>query len=222
VAEVSPPVLIKLDGAVAVVKLNRPEARNALSRDLKDALVDCLQKFDADDGVRVVVIAGGDEYFAAGGDLKAMAARPVGDPPDEDGAIFWRHLAAIQKPMIAAVSGYALGGGCELALACDMIVASETAQFGQAEIMVGIIPGGGGTQRLARVVGKQRTMEMVLTGRRIRRPRGPQVGLGEPGHREEGMDRPRSRAGGGDRRTPTCGRAAGQAVRAERGQRRPR
>jgi enoyl-CoA hydratase/carnithine racemase len=166
-AEVPPPVLIRVDGAVAVVKLNRPEARNALSRELKDAIVDCLQRFDADDAVRAVVIAGGDEYFAAGGDLKAMAARPVGDPPDEDGAIFWRHLAAIQKPMLAAVSGYALGGGCELAVACDMIVASETAQFGQAEIMVGIIPGGGGTQRLTRVIGKQRAMEMVLTGRRI-------------------------------------------------------
>jgi enoyl-CoA hydratase/carnithine racemase len=167
VAAAEPPVLVKVDGAVAVLKLNRPEARNALSADLKNALVDTLRQFDADEAVRVIVLAGGDEYFAAGGDLKAMAARPLGDPPDDDGAAFWRHLEAIEKPMIAAVSGYALGGGCELALACDMIVASETAQFGQAEIMVGIIPGGGGTQRLARVIGKQRTMELVLTGRRI-------------------------------------------------------
>jgi enoyl-CoA hydratase/carnithine racemase len=167
VAAAEPPVLLKVEDGVAVVKLNRPEARNALSSDLKDALLETLRKFDRDDAVRVVVIAGGDDYFAAGGDLKAMAARPIGDPPDEQGGQFWLDLAAIEKPLIAAVSGYALGGGCELALACDMIVASETAEFGQAEIMVGIIPGGGGSQRLTHIIGKQRAMELVLTGRRI-------------------------------------------------------
>jgi enoyl-CoA hydratase/carnithine racemase len=161
------PVLVRVDGAVGIAKLNRPDSRNALSRELKDALIACLEGWDADDSIRVLVIAGGDEYFAAGGDIKAMAARGAGDPPDAEGAEFWRRLAAIEKPILAAVSGYALGGGCELALCCDLIVASETAEFGQAEIMVGIIPGGGGTQRLTRVVGKQRAMELVLTGRRI-------------------------------------------------------
>jgi enoyl-CoA hydratase/carnithine racemase len=163
----NPPVVVRIDGAVGIARLNRPEARNALSADLKDALVEVVRAWDADDAIRVIVIAGGDEYFAAGGDLKAMAARERGGPPDDEGAQFWLDLAQVEKPMVAAVSGYALGGGCELALACDMIVASETAEFGQAEIMVGIIPGGGGTQRLTRVIGKQRAMELVLTGRRI-------------------------------------------------------
>ena len=113
------------------------------------------------------MIAGSDEWFAAGADIKAWptaTSRTCSTPPPPR---FWPRLAAIRTPLIAAVSGYALGGGCELALACDMIVASETAEFGQPEILLGIIPGGGGTQRLARVMGKQRAMELVLTGRRI-------------------------------------------------------
>jgi enoyl-CoA hydratase/carnithine racemase len=160
-------VRAELDGAVAIAKLNRPAQRNALSQELKDALLERLLEWDADDEVRAIVIAGDDECFAAGGDIGAMAARGVDDPPDDRGAAFWAQLAAVEKPLIAAVSGYALGGGCELALACDLIVASETAELGQAEITVGIIPGGGGSQRLARVIGKQRAMELVLTGRRI-------------------------------------------------------
>ena len=161
------PVLLRTEGAVGVIQLNRPEARNALSQDLKDALVVCLQGWDRDESVRCIVIEGGEKYFVAGGDIRAMAARERGGPVDEEGAAFWQDLAAIETPMIAAVSGYALGGGCELALACDLIVASETAEFGQAEIMVGIIPGGGGSQRLTHIIGKHRAMEMVLTGRRI-------------------------------------------------------
>ncbi len=161
------PVLVRTEGAVGIVKLNRPKARNALSPELKDGLLECLRGFDADAAIRAIVIEGGDKYFVAGGDIRAMAARERGGPPDLERAQFWTDLAAIGTPLIAAVSGYALGGGCELALACDLIIASETAEFGQAEIMVGIIPGGGGTQRLTRVIGKQRAMEMVLTGRRI-------------------------------------------------------
>jgi enoyl-CoA hydratase/carnithine racemase len=126
-----------------------------------------LERLDPDPEVRCVVIAGSEEVFAAGADIRAMAERTLPEALYHPAAGFWRRLAAIKTPMVAAVSGYALGGGCELALACDMIVASETALFGQPEITLGIIPGGGGTQRLARVLGKQRTMEYVLTGRRF-------------------------------------------------------
>jgi enoyl-CoA hydratase/carnithine racemase len=113
------------------------------------------------------VIAGSDEWFAAGADIKTMAARTLVETITAPSARFWERLAGVHTPLVAAVSGFALGGGCELALACDMIVASETAEFGQPEILLGIIPGGGGTQRLTRVIGKQRAMELVLTGRRI-------------------------------------------------------
>ena len=113
------------------------------------------------------MIAGSEEVFAAGADIRAMAERTFAEALYHPAAGFWRRVAAIKTPMVAAVSGYALGGGCELALACDMIVASETRLFGQPEITLGIIPGGGGTQRLARVLGKQRAMEYVLTGRRF-------------------------------------------------------
>lgn len=113
------------------------------------------------------MIAGSEKVFAAGADIRAMAERPLDAAPDPAAGELWRRLAATETPLIAAVSGFALGGGCELALACDMIVASDTALFGQPEVTLGIIPGGGGTQRLARVLGKQRTMEYVLTGRRF-------------------------------------------------------
>jgi enoyl-CoA hydratase/carnithine racemase len=152
---------------VALLRLNRPEARNALSPEMMDEIASELERLDPDPDVRCVVIAGSEEVFAAGADIRAMAERTLPEALYHPAAGFWRRLAAIKTPMVAAVSGYALGGGCELALACDMIVASETALFGQPEITLGIIPGGGGTQRLARVLGKQRTMEYVLTGRRF-------------------------------------------------------
>jgi enoyl-CoA hydratase/carnithine racemase len=151
---------------VALLRLNRPEARNALSPELRAEIADALERLDADPEVRCIVIAGSDDFFAAGADIRAMAERPVDTPPDPKGMEFWTRLAAIGTPTIAAVSGYAFGGGCELALACDMIVCDENTRFGQPEITLGIIPGGGGTQRLARAVGKQRAMEYVLTGRR--------------------------------------------------------
>src|SRR6476469_4052157 len=132
-----------------------------------ELLAGALEHSDPDPEVRCFVIAGSDEVFAAGADIKAMSERSFAEALRHPAAGFWRRLAAIKTPMVAAVSGYALGGGCELALACDMIVASETAPFGQPEITLGIIPGGGGTQRLARVIGKQRAMEYVLTGRRF-------------------------------------------------------
>jgi enoyl-CoA hydratase/carnithine racemase len=151
---------------VALLRLNRPEARNALSPQMRTEIVEALERLDADPEARCVVIAGSDEFFAAGADIRAMAERPVDAAPDPKGMEFWIRISAICKPTIAAVSGYAFGGGCELALACDMIVCDEKTRFGQPEITLGIIPGGGGSQRLARAVGKQRAMEFVLTGRR--------------------------------------------------------
>ena len=160
-------VLAETRGAVGLARLNRPEARNALSGELMEELASVCERWDDDPDVRCIVIAGGDDWFAAGADIKAMAKRTLAETLTSPAARFWPRLAALRTPLIAAVSGYALGGGCELALACDMIVASEGAEFGQPEILLGIIPGGGGTQRLARVMGKQRAMELVLTGRRI-------------------------------------------------------
>jgi len=166
-----------LDGHVALLRLNRPEARNALSPEAMELLAGELERLDPDPGVRCVVIAGSDEVFAAGGDSKATSERSFGEALRHPAASFWRRVAAVKTPTIAAVSGYALGGGCELALACDMIVASDTARFGQPEITLGIIPGGGGTQRLARVLGKQRAMEYVLTGRRFDAATALEMGL---------------------------------------------
>jgi enoyl-CoA hydratase/carnithine racemase len=151
---------------VALVRLNRPEARNALSAEMREEIASSLERLDADPEVRCIVIAGADEFFAAGADIRVMAERPVDAAPDPKGIEFWQRLTSIGTPTIAAVSGYAFGGGCELALACDMIVCDEKTRFGQPEITLGIIPGGGGTQRLARAIGKQRAMEYVLTGRR--------------------------------------------------------
>ena len=165
------------DGGVTLLRLNRPEARNALSPEVMEQLAGELERLDPDPEVRCVVIAGSDKVFAAGADIKAMSERSFAEALRHPAASFWRRLAAIKTPMIAAVSGYALGGGCELALACDMIVAARGATFGQPEINLGIIPGGGGTQRLARVLGKQRAMEYVLTGKRFDAETARELGL---------------------------------------------
>jgi enoyl-CoA hydratase/carnithine racemase len=167
VPEVSSDVRVEQTGAVGVVKIDRPERRNALSPEVMEALAAAVEQLDADEAVRCIVIAGSDEVFAAGADIKAMAERSFQDVVERSTAALWQRIAGARTPLIAAVSGFALGGGCELALTCDMIVASDTAEFGQPEITLGIIPGAGGTQRLARVIGKQRAMELVLTGRRI-------------------------------------------------------
>jgi enoyl-CoA hydratase/carnithine racemase len=164
-------------GAVGLARLDRPEARNALSPELMEELAAICERWDDDPDVRCIVIAGGDKWFAAGADIKAMAKRTLAETLTSRAARFWPRLAALRTPLVAAVSGYALGGGCELALACDMIVASEEAEFGQPEILLGIIPGGGGTQRLTRVMGKQRAMELVLTGRRISAAEAHELGI---------------------------------------------
>jgi enoyl-CoA hydratase/carnithine racemase len=171
------PLLTEKDRAVGIARLNRPEARNALSPEVMLELAGLVEAWDADPDVRCIVIAGGDEYFASGADIGAMAERTFQEALTHPTARFWPRLASCRTPLVAAVSGYALGGGCELALLCDVIVASETAELGQPEILLGIIPGGGGTQRLARVLGKQRAMELVLTGRRIAAEEAHQLGL---------------------------------------------
>ncbi len=152
---------------VTVLRLNRPEARNALSPELMGDLGDALERLDHDESVGCIVIAGSDSVFAAGADIRAMRERTFEEALFHPTAQFWKGLTACRTPLVAAVAGYALGGGCELALACDMIVADEDAQFGQPEITLGIIPGGGGSQRLAKVLGKHRAMELVLTARRF-------------------------------------------------------
>ena len=149
---------------VALLQLNRPKELNALNLALMHEIRDALRALDGDDAVRVVVITGNERAFAAGADIRAMAGRSPVDMLLADHVSFWDQLRRMRKPLVAAVAGFALGGGCELALACDLVVAAETAQFGQPEIRLGTLPGGGGTQRLARAVGKAKAMEMVLTG----------------------------------------------------------
>ena len=160
------PVLVETIGRVGVITLNRPKQMNALNDSLMDALGAALLAFDADEGIGAIVITGSAKAFAAGADIAAMADWSYMDVYRSNFITRnWETIRRVRKPVIAAVAGFAMGGGCELALACDMIVADEKARFGQPEVTLGIIPGGGGTQRLARAIGKQRTMEYVLTGR---------------------------------------------------------
>ncbi len=158
---------VEHQGAVAIVTIDRPDKLNALSPEVLEQLASSVTELDRDESVNCIVITGGDEVFAAGADIQKMAQRTFQEVITNSTMPLWQQIAACRTPLVAAVSGWALGGGCELALLCDMIVASDTAEFGQPEITLGIIPGGGGTQRLARVLGKQRTMELVLTGRRV-------------------------------------------------------
>lgn len=152
---------------VAHIQLNRPKELNALNLQLMGELRDALKLLDADDQVRAIIISGNEKAFAAGADIKQMAGKSAMDMYNTDQFTTWDTIKRTKKPLIAAVSGFALGGGCELVMLCDMIVASETAQFGQPEIKIGVMPGAGGTQRLTRAVGKALAMEMVLTGRFI-------------------------------------------------------
>jgi enoyl-CoA hydratase len=157
-------VIVEKDGAIAVVTLNRPQQLNALSYDLVKDLSLAMQELDQDPDVRVIIVTGGEKVFAAGADIKEMADLGPFDERIQGRLAYRDQINKITKPVIAAVSGFALGGGCELAMSCDIIIASETARFGQPEVNLAIIPGSGGTQRLTRVVGKYRAMEMVLAG----------------------------------------------------------
>jgi enoyl-CoA hydratase len=152
---------------VAIVRLNRPAVLNALNQALLADLVERLEELDRDPGIRAIVITGNGRAFAAGADIAEMAELTAVEMAMRPQRERWERIRRIKAPTIAAVCGLALGGGCELALTCDMIVAAETARFGQAEINLGILPGGGGTQRLTRAAGKARAMEMILTGRQI-------------------------------------------------------
>ncbi len=160
--------LERLDGGVGVVTLNRPAARNAFNRELVLAMNAALTELEEDDDIGAMVLTGGDTYFSAGADIKEMTRRTFADAYLSDFVSKdWEVIPKCRKPVIAAVSGFAVGGGCETALSCDMIIADETARFGQPEVGVGTIPGGGGTQRLARLVGKGMAMDLCLTGRTI-------------------------------------------------------
>ena len=170
-------ILTRTEGRVGIAQLNRPKVLNALNKELMGELMDALERFDTNPDVGCLIITGNERAFAAGADITEMAkATPVSmlDNPFID---YWDRLRRISKPVIAAVSGYALGGGCELAMACDMIIAGETARFGQPEINIGVIPGAGGTQRMTRAVGKALAMEIVLNGRFLTADEALQHGL---------------------------------------------
>jgi enoyl-CoA hydratase len=200
-----PPVLAEYDGDVGVARLDRASEGNVLGAGMVTALAEVLESFALDPDVHCAVIAGDGKVFASGADTGE------GDPGPE----LWSRLAALEIPTIAAVSGYALGGGWELALLCDMVVASENAEFGQPEIVAGLIPGGGATQRLARAIGRQRTMELVLTGRRIEALEAQQMGLvNRVTGKRDWLERALELAHLVARRSPLAVRYAREAVRA--------
>ena len=159
-------ILTKTEGRVAIITLNRPKQLNALNDQLMDELGAALKAFDADDNIGCMILTGSEKAFAAGADIGAMSSYSFADVSKSDYITRnWEQIRSIRKPVIAAVSGFALGGGCELAMMCDFIIAADNARFGQPEIKLGIIPGAGGTQRLPRAVGKAKAMDLVLTGR---------------------------------------------------------
>ncbi|ASY71377.1 enoyl-CoA hydratase [Sinorhizobium fredii USDA 205] len=170
-------LLVETRGRVGLITLNRPQALNALNSTLMRELDAALKAFDVDKGVGAIVITGSEKAFAAGADIKEMQALDFVDSYLGDFLGGWEHVAGARKPMIAAVSGFALGGGCELAMMCDFIIASETAKFGQPEITLGVIPGMGGSQRLTRAVGKAKAMDLILTGRMMDATEAERAGL---------------------------------------------
>jgi enoyl-CoA hydratase len=158
-------IIVETRGRVGLIRLNRPQALNALNSAVMLELAHAIDRFEADNDIGCVVITGSDKAFAAGADIKEMSNKEFTEVFLGDFAASWHRVAAARKPVIAAVAGFALGGGCELALQCDLIIAADNAKFGQPEIKLGIIPGIGGTQRLTRAVGKAKAMDLILTGR---------------------------------------------------------
>lgn len=158
-------ILVETRGNVGLITLNRPEALNALNAALIEDLYRALEAFEADSNIGCMVLTGSEKAFAAGADIKEMQSKDYMDVYLNDFISRWEKIAQVRKPVVAAVAGFALGGGCEMAMACDFILAAETAKFGQPEIKLGVMPGAGGTQRLTRFVGKSKAMEMCLTGR---------------------------------------------------------
>jgi len=158
-------IIVERRGRVAIIRLNRPQALNALNVTLKDELLGAVEAFDADADVGCILMTGSDKAFAAGADIKEMAGQSYIDIFRADYTADYERLARVRKPIIAAVAGFALGGGCELAMMCDLIIAADNAKFGQPEIKLGVIPGIGGTQRLTRAIGKAKAVDLILTGR---------------------------------------------------------
>lgn len=167
----------EVKGKIGLITLDRPKALNALCDALATELTDAIETFDNDPAIHVLVLTGNDKAFAAGADIKEIAPKSFHDVYSENFITKWECAARCRKPIIAAISGYALGGGCELAMMCDMIIASETAKFSQPEITIGILPGAGGTQRLTKAVGKAKAMELCLTGRMFSAEEADAMGL---------------------------------------------
>jgi enoyl-CoA hydratase len=170
-------VLVEREAPVGIVLLNRPEALNALNDEVMGLLVDSLEELDADDGIRCIVLGGSEKAFAAGADIGQMAEASAMDMYEARRIDRWDAIRRIRTPLVAAVSGFCLGGGNELAMACDVIIASETARFGQPETGLGIIPGAGGTQRLTRAIGKAKAMDVILSGRFLTADEAERAGL---------------------------------------------
>ena len=170
-------ILVETHGKVGLIMLNRPQVLNALNNQLMNEVMNALDVFDKNDDIGAMIITGNEKAFAAGADIKEMAGKTIQQMMDADHVAVFGRIRTIQKPVIAAVSGWALGGGCEVALSCDMIVASDSARFGQPEINIGVIPGAGGTQRLVRAVGKALAMEMILNNRTLSAQEALQYGL---------------------------------------------
>jgi enoyl-CoA hydratase len=170
-------VVVETRGKVGLITLDRPEALNALNAELMHGVVDAATAFDADPGIGAIVLTGSKRAFAAGADIKEMADRGYQEMYADDTFAGWDRIKGVRTPLIAAVSGHALGGGCELAMMCDFIIASDTAKFGQPEIRLGVIPGMGGSQRLTRAVGKAKAMDMILTGRTMGAEEAERAGL---------------------------------------------
>ncbi|MFW0790073.1 enoyl-CoA hydratase [Gordonia sp. CPCC 205333] len=170
-------ILLTRDGRVGVITLNRPKALNALNTELMNEVVSAATELDADTGIGAIVITGSERAFAAGADIKEMSSQSYADVVGQQFFAAWDDLTRLRTPIIAAVNGYALGGGCELAMLCDFIIAGENAVFGQPEINLGVIPGIGGSQRLTRAVGKPKAMDMILTGRQMKVDEAERAGL---------------------------------------------
>ncbi len=173
----APHLLTEVDGPIAIIRINRPKVLNALNLDLMKDLADLMEQYDADDSIVVMLLAGGERAWAAGADIGDMATASAQDMRDRDQFAQWERIKAVRKPIVAAVSGFALGGGCELMMHCDIIVCSDTAKIGQPEINIGVMPGAGGTQRLTRAVGKAIAMDVVLGGRFLSAAEAMQHGL---------------------------------------------
>ena len=170
-------IITEVKGRTGIITLNRPKALNALNGQLITEMNAALDRFDADSNIGCIILTGSEKAFAAGADITEMKDKTFTQVTQEDFLWDWDHITAIRKPIIAAVAGYALGGGCEFALACDFIIAAENAKFALPEVTLGIIPGGGGTQRMARAIGKAKAMEMILTGRMMDAAGAERLGL---------------------------------------------